>query len=89
MLLLVLGVASAYATVPTAPSVIVLPGVGKPYDQFQLDDAVGGHYAQQQMGVAPGEAARYGTVSTAAFGSARRPRRSPGSSQRAMCTSAP
>jgi hypothetical protein len=38
MLILVLGVVSACATVPTGPSVMVLPGAGKPFDQFQLDD---------------------------------------------------
>ena len=55
MLILVLGVVSARATVPTGPSVMVLPGAGKPFDQFQLDDVVCRQYAQQQIGVAPGQ----------------------------------
>src|SRR5439155_608408 len=29
----------ACATVPTGPSMMVLPGTGKPFDQFQADDA--------------------------------------------------
>ena len=70
MLILVLGVVSACATVPTGPSVMVLPRAGKPFDQFQLDDVVCRQYAQQQIGVAPGQAATESAVSTAALGTA-------------------
>jgi outer membrane lipoprotein SlyB len=70
MLILVLGVVSACATVPTGPSVMVLPGAGKPFDQFQLDDTVCRQFAQQQIGVAPGQAATQSTVNTAARGTA-------------------
>ena len=28
----------ACTTLPTGPNVMVLPGVGKPFDQFQVDD---------------------------------------------------
>lgn len=47
---------TACVTVPTGPSVMVLPGSGKNFDQFQLDDynckqfataAIGGSNAQQ------------------------------------------
>jgi hypothetical protein len=70
MLILVLGVVSACATVPTGPSVMVLPGAGKPFDQFQLDDLVCRQYAQQQIGVAPGQAATQSAVNTAVLGTA-------------------
>jgi hypothetical protein len=30
----------ACSTLPTGPNVMVLPGVGKPFDQFQVDDMV-------------------------------------------------
>jgi hypothetical protein len=41
---------SACASVPSGPSVMVLPGAGKPLDQFQLDDAACRQWATQQMG---------------------------------------
>ena len=40
MLCPLIGLLSACAAVPTGPSVMVLPGVGKPFDQFQVDDMV-------------------------------------------------
>src|SRR6266850_5248810 len=70
MLIFVLGVVSACATVPTGPSVMVLPGAGKPFDQFQLDDLVCRQYAQQPIGVAPGQAATQSAVNTAVLGTA-------------------
>jgi hypothetical protein len=70
MIILVLGVVSACAAVPTGPSVMVLPGAGKPFDQFQLDDMVCRQYAQQQVGVAPGQAATQSAVNTAVLGTA-------------------
>jgi hypothetical protein len=69
-LLFVLGVVSACATVPSGQSVMVLPGAGKPFDQFQLDDMVCRQYAQQQVGVAPGQAATQSAVNTAVLGTA-------------------
>jgi hypothetical protein len=38
------------ASVPTGPTVTVLPAPGKPFDVFQADDAVCRHWAQQQIG---------------------------------------
>jgi Glycine-zipper domain len=70
MLLVVMGMVSACATVPTGPNVMVLPGAGKPFDQFQADDAVCQHYAQQQIGVAPGQASTQSTINSAALGTA-------------------
>jgi Glycine-zipper domain len=60
----------ACATVPTGPNVMVLPGVGKPFDQFQVDDVVCRQYAQQQIGVTPGQAGTENTVQGAAIGTA-------------------
>ena len=68
LLLPMIGVLSACATVPTGPSVMVLPGVGKPFDQFQVDDMLCRQFAQTQTGVPPGEAGRQSTINTAALG---------------------
>jgi Glycine-zipper domain len=68
MTLLLLGLLSACAVVPTGPHVMVLPNVGKPFDQFQVDDVVCRHYAQQQLGITPGEASTQSTAQSAALG---------------------
>lgn len=41
---------SACTTVPTGPSVMVLPGTGKSFDQFRADDMDCRQYAQYQNG---------------------------------------
>jgi OmpA family protein len=56
----------ACATV-TGPSVMVLPGTGKNFDQFQLDDATCRQFAAQQSGVA-GQSPTHSAVSGAAVG---------------------
>jgi Glycine-zipper domain len=63
-----IGLLSACATVPTGPSVMVLPGVGKPFDQFQVDDMLCRQYAETQTGVPPGEAGMQSTINTAVLG---------------------
>jgi hypothetical protein len=68
MTLLLPGLLSACAVVPTGPHVMVLPNVGKPFDQFQVDDVVCRHYAQQQLGSTPAEASTQSTVQSAALG---------------------
>ncbi len=68
VLLLGVSLLGGCVTVPTGPSVMVLPATGKPFDQFQTDDAVCRQYAQGQTGVAPGQAATASTVNTAALG---------------------
>jgi hypothetical protein len=68
VLLPLIGLLSACAAVPTGPSVMVLPGVGKPCDHFQVDDKLRRQYAQAQTGVPPGEAGTRSTVTTAALG---------------------
>jgi Glycine-zipper domain len=64
----VIVVLSACTTLPTGPNVMVLPGVGKPFDQFQVDDVVCRQYAQGQVGFPPGEASTQSTVQGAALG---------------------
>jgi hypothetical protein len=66
------------ATVPTGPSVTVLPGPGKSFEAFQFDDSVCRQWAGQQIGVQPNEAANgtlaggaaIGTLAGAALGAA-------------------
>jgi len=50
------------ATIPTGPSVMVLP------EQFQTDDTVCRQWAQQGLGITPGQAATRSTVTGAAIG---------------------
>jgi hypothetical protein len=45
--------ASGCVYVPTGPSVMVLPGGGKSFEQFQVDDAVCRQWAGGQAGVSP------------------------------------
>ena len=68
VLLLVMGVVSGCVSLPTGPNVMVLPGSGKPFDQFQADDLVCRQYAQQSIGIGPGQAAAQSTFNTAAVG---------------------
>jgi len=59
---------TACATVPTGPSILVLPGTGKTFEQFQVDDAVCRQWALQQTGTTPNEAAVTSAVTGAAVG---------------------
>src|SRR2546430_1792930 len=56
------------ATVPLGPSVMVLPGTGKSFDQFQADDAVCRQWASMQTGTTPQQAAGSSTVESGALG---------------------
>ena len=58
----------ACATVPTGPSVMVLPGSSKSFEQFQADDAVCRQWAQHQTGTTTGEAANNSTATGAVVG---------------------
>jgi hypothetical protein len=53
---------------PTGPSIMVLPGDGKDFGQFQVDDAVCRNWASQQVGTTPNQAASDAAVSGAAVG---------------------
>jgi hypothetical protein len=59
---------SACASIPTGPNVMVLPGSGKGFEQFQIDDAVCRQWAAHQTGTTPERAATQSTVSGAAIG---------------------
>jgi len=64
--LLLLG---ACATIPTGPSVMVLPGTGKSFDQFRADDAECRQFALNQIGGASAnDAAVASGVKSAAIG---------------------
>ncbi len=56
------------ATVPTGPSVLVLPAPGKPFEVFQADDLACRQWANYQIGISPQEAMTQSTVSGAAVG---------------------
>ena len=56
------------ATVPTGPSVMVLPAPGKPFEVFQVDDITCRQWAERQIGISPQEAMSQSTVSGAAVG---------------------
>jgi hypothetical protein len=55
--MLLLGILSACTVVPTGPSVLVLPAVGKSMDMFQVEEGECRSYARQQLGGAPEQAA--------------------------------
>src|SRR5215510_14369109 len=58
----------ACATVPTGPRVMVLPGAGKSFDQFQADDVNCRQFASQQTGTTTGQASTNSAVIGAAVG---------------------
>ena len=66
-------VASGCTSLPTGPSVMVLPAPGKPFEQFQAEDATCRQWAAQQVGP-PGtpatQNAAVGAVAGTALGTA-------------------
>jgi len=67
--LMILGACATYA--PTGPSALVLPGTGKNFDQFRLDDMDCRQFAALQSGGTTQEqAATDSTVKSAALGTA-------------------
>ncbi len=66
VLLLLVGCAS----VPTGPSVMVMPPPGKPFEEFQADDAICRQWALQQIGHSPQEVANRSTATGAVAGTA-------------------
>ena len=68
MLLLVSLVSAGCATLPTGPSVNVMPAPGKPFDQFMAEDAVCRQYAERQLGMSPQETANRNAVTGAGVG---------------------
>jgi hypothetical protein len=68
LLILVSLILSGCATIPEGPSVLVLPGPGKSFEQFQAEDAMCRQWATQQTGVTPQQAANQETMKGAAIG---------------------
>lgn len=69
-LVIVLCAVAGCATVPTGPSVAVMPPQGKPLDQFQSEDVVCRQWAEQQIrGMSPGRSVGRGIAGGAAIGS--------------------
>lgn len=66
--LLVVPLVGACATVPTGPSVMVLPGSGKPFEVFQADDASCRQWALHSTGTTPGDTFNANTIGGAAIG---------------------
>ena len=56
------------ATVPTGPSVMVLPAPGKPFDEFQIDDSACRQWSAQQIGAPPGATINRNTAVGAGIG---------------------
>lgn len=64
-------VLNSCATVPSGPSVLILPGTGKNFDQFRNDDAVCRQFASLQAeGRTPAQAAAASGVGSAVTGAA-------------------
>jgi OmpA family protein len=59
---------SGCATVPHGPSVMVLPGSSKSFEQFQADDAVCRQWASQQVGTTAQKTATESTAGGAVIG---------------------
>ena len=58
----------ACATVPAGPGLMALPGTGKSFEQFQIDDTVCRQWASQQTGTTPERAAGLSTAEGAGLG---------------------
>ena len=58
------------ATIPTGPSVLVLPGTAKDFEEFKVDDAVCRQWALRQTGTTTQQASTDATTSGAAIGTA-------------------
>ncbi len=62
---------SGCATIPTGPSVMSLPGTGKSFDRFRIDDASCRQFAYEQVGgVTSQQAAQNAAVASALVGTA-------------------
>ena len=62
-------IAAGCASLPSGPSVLALPGTGKSFDEFRIDDDLCRRYASAQVGGAgPNQAANDSAVRNAALG---------------------
>ena len=62
--------ATACVSMPTGPSVLVLPGTGKDFNQFRADDYECRNYAQSQLGGTAEQAQTESALKSAAIGAA-------------------
>lgn len=60
----------ACVTMPEGPSMLVLPGTGMSFEQFNYDDAQCRQYARDQTGLSPDQAAASSGLRSAAVGAA-------------------
>jgi hypothetical protein len=68
-LIVVISSLAACATIPTGPSVMSLPGTGKSFEQFRIDDATCRQFAYEQVGGVTGQqAAQDAAVKSAVVG---------------------
>jgi Glycine-zipper domain len=67
-LTVLLALTTGCVTVPTGPSVMVMPAPGKSFEQFQTDDIVCRNWAGGQTGISPQQSANQDTVTGAAVG---------------------
>jgi len=56
------------ATIPTGPSVMVLPPPGKPFEVFQAEDAICRQWAAHRIGQSPQETANQNAAASAVAG---------------------
>jgi hypothetical protein len=61
---------AACVTAPTGPDVMALPGSGKSFASFQVDDRNCRDWAADRIGIAPGQAAGQSAASGAVIGTA-------------------
>jgi hypothetical protein len=67
-LLLPLLLLGGCVTMPTGPSVLVLPAPGKPFDLFQAEDASCRQWARMQIGMSPQDTANQNAVASGVVG---------------------
>jgi hypothetical protein len=65
-----LALAACISLPPSGPSMLVLPGTGKSFDQFRFDDSDCRQYAGGQTGATPSQAAEDSAVRSAVLGTA-------------------
>ena len=70
LFIIILATITGCATIPTGPTLAVMPAPGKPFEVFVADDTVCRQFADRQTGVNPQTAATQDTVSGAAIGTA-------------------
>lgn len=69
LLFAVVAVLEGCATMPTGPTVMVIPGPGKPFEVFMADDTVCRQWALQQVGgMSPSQTANQNLATGAALG---------------------